>query len=95
MTDIRRLFWEEWNEEHIALHAVTRDEVEEACHGDFIVGEAYGGRIMLVGPTQAGRMLSVILAPRGRGVYYPVTARPASRKERELYQTQQGDAAND
>ncbi len=46
MTDIRRLLWEVWNEQHIARHDITRDEVEDACHGDFIVSEAYGGRIM-------------------------------------------------
>jgi uncharacterized DUF497 family protein len=94
MADIRRLFWDEWNEEHIARNAVTREEVEEVCRGDCIVAEAYGGRIMLLGPTTAGRMLSVILAPGGRGTYYPVTARAASRKERQLYQSEQGGAAN-
>jgi hypothetical protein len=36
-------------------------------------------------------MLAIILDPEGRGVYYPVTARPASRKERALYQREKGD----
>jgi len=41
-------------------------------------------------PTRKGRMLTVILAPKGENVYYAVTARPASRKERSLYTTHQG-----
>ena len=56
MPDIRRLFWEQQNEEHVARHEVARDEVEEVCHGAFIAGQAYGGRLMLIGPTQAGRL---------------------------------------
>jgi hypothetical protein len=36
-------------------------------------------------------MLAVILDPEEEeGVYYPVTARPASRKERRLYREQKG-----
>jgi len=45
---------------------------------------------MLIGPTLAARMLSVVLEPEGEGVFYPVTARPASRKERRRYQQEQG-----
>ena len=30
-------------------------------------------------------MLAVVLAPEGGGAYYPVTARPASQKERRRY----------
>src|SRR5438094_753078 len=74
MIVVRRLVWETGNELHIARHGVTRDEVEEVCHGDYIVAEGYSGRIMVVGPTHGGRTLAVVLAPRGRGTYFPVTA---------------------
>ena len=35
-------------------------------------------------------MLEVVLDPEGRGVYYVVTAHPASRKDRALYQQEKG-----
>lgn len=74
---------------HIAGHQVTPDEVEELCHGPHVDGEADKGRIILIGPTVAGRMLAAILDPEAQaGVYYPVSARPASRKERRKYEEQ-------
>ncbi|MBI2940112.1 MAG: BrnT family toxin [Chloroflexi bacterium] len=77
---------------HIAHHQVSPEEVEEVCHGQPMTSATYQGRIRVVGPTSAGRMLTVILAPRGQeqGVYYPVTARPASRRERRIFQDRQG-----
>jgi uncharacterized DUF497 family protein len=53
-----------------------------------IVRQAYHGRLMVIGPAQDGRMLAVVLDPEPSetGVYYPITARPASRKERRAYQ---------
>ena len=85
MTPIRRLIWDDWNTAHIARHAVVPDEVEEVCRGDFIMREGHSERIMLIGPTEAGRLLAVILSDEGEDTYYPVTARPASRQERRLY----------
>jgi uncharacterized DUF497 family protein len=37
-------------------------------------------------------MLAVVLDPEGEDVYYPVTARAASRKERRYYHQQKGGA---
>jgi len=77
---------------HIARHNVTPDEVEEVSHGPFIARQAYHGRLMLIGPTQEGRMLTVVLGPEPNegGVYYPVTARPASREDRYHYRDERG-----
>src|SRR5712692_7342635 len=89
MLTIRRLAWDPGNVAHIARHAVSQDEVEEVCHRDPFADAGKKGRIRLLGPTHAGRMLAVILDPEEEeGVYYPVTARPASRKERRLYREQ-------
>jgi uncharacterized DUF497 family protein len=86
MPSIRRLIWDAWNIAHIARHDVTSEEVEEVCHGDAFFSEnTYKGRIRVIGPNATGRLLTVILAPEGQGIYYPVTARPASRKERQRY----------
>ena len=80
MLVVRRLIWDPWNVAHIARHQVTPDEVEEVCHGDPIVQVGKQGRSLVFGPTQAGRMLAIVLDPEtGEGVYYPETARPASR----------------
>ncbi len=91
MIDIGRLIWDEWNIAHIARHGVTPEEVEQVCHGNYIVRGSYQQRVMLVGPTATGRMLAVVLDPEDAGTYYPITARPASRKERRLYGVEQGE----
>lgn len=84
---VKKLVWDSWNVDHIARHDVTQNEVEEICHGVFITRQAGKDRVMLVGSTTKGRMLAVVLGPRwNEDAYYPVTARPASRKERRLYQ---------
>ena len=86
MTDILRLIWDDWNIAHIARHAVVPEEVEQVCQGLPMFSETYGDRLRVVGPTRRRRMLTIILAPKEAGFYYPVTARPASRKERRRYQ---------
>ena len=86
MAFVRRLRWDAWNVDHIARHDVTPEEVEEVCHGQPMTSETYKERLRLIGPTSAGRMLTVILAPELQGAYYPITARPASRNERRRYE---------
>lgn len=91
MIVIRRLIWDSWNVSHIARHQVSPEEVEQVCHNDPFSDTGKKGRIRLIGPTDGGRMLSIILDPEEEaGVYYPVTARPASRKERRYYNEQKG-----
>ncbi len=89
MAFVRRLIWDAWNVAHIARHQVIPEEVEQACHTapETLTGKK--GRIILIGPTSARRMIAVVLESVGRGVFYPVTARTASRKERRYYQEQQ------
>ena len=79
------LTWNPWNVEHIARHDVTRTEVEEVCRSRLIFWESYGGRFVIVGRTLTERTLAVVLEPDNDGMYYVVTARPASRRERRLY----------
>ena len=90
MVVVRRLSWDPRNVAHIARHQVTPDEVEQVCRGRPVVLGRFGGRLILIGSTQGGRMLAAMLDPEGGDVYSPVTARPASRQERRYYQTQQG-----
>ena len=91
MLIVRRLIWDPWNVDHIARHHVTPEEVEAVCHGTPVINLTYKGRLRIVGPTRSRKMLPVILAPTNeQGVYYPVTARPADRKERRNYEQEQG-----
>lgn len=86
MLTINRLLWDTWNVAHIARHQVLPDEVVEVCEGDFSERLTYGGRFLLVGPTRHGRMCAVVLeSTEQANVFYPVTARPASRKERHAW----------
>lgn len=90
---VQRLRWDDWNKAHIArpAHEVAPEEVEEVCHRDYITLRSYKNRIVVIGPTATGRMLAVVLDPEGEGVYYTVSARPASRSERRYYREQRGE----
>ena len=91
---IVRLIWDDWNRDHIAKHAVLPGEAEEVIAGKPMVHETYKQRLQFVGPTLAGRMLSIVvgLVPDRPGVYYVFSARPASRKERNAYVQAQAQA---
>lgn len=86
MLVVRRLVWDSWNIDHIAKHGVTRDEVNEACHGDYSIRESYGKRLIMISPTKGGRLLAIVLAFKEEGVYYPVTAWRASGKLHRIYE---------
>lgn len=87
--------WDFWNVGHIFRHQVVSEEVEEVCHNRPVIWETYGGRLLVVGPTNSLRMLTAILAPIDDGVYYPVTARSASRQERRRYKAELMEDADD
>jgi uncharacterized DUF497 family protein len=89
--EIRKLIWDPWNVQHIARHDVRPQEVEEVCHNRYIVRNAKYGRLMLIGVTDLGRTLVVVLAREDEDVYYPITARPADRKERRIYSEEVGE----
>jgi hypothetical protein len=73
---------------HIARHHVTLDEVHQALAGDYAVGAAKLGRHKIIGVTDAGRCLAVIVArTETANRYQLVTARTAERAERHAYIT--------
>ena len=81
MIVVKELIWDEWNREHLARHEVSKEEVEEVCHGKYKAKASYRKRIQLSGETKNGRRLTIILSPEGRnlekyeeGIYYPITA---------------------
>jgi len=83
---VRKLVWDTWNISHIARHHVTSDEVEAICHGDpLILRGQQKNRLALIGLTEEERILAVILESKGHGIYYPITAYPADKKDIALY----------
>jgi uncharacterized DUF497 family protein len=82
---INELAWDEWNDEHIARHGVTQDEVEEIADSAPHILRSRGGTYRLIGQTFGGRLLTVVVSPRGSGVFYVVTARDADADERRAY----------
>jgi len=81
------LDWADWNRDHIAKHGVVAAEVEDVVAGDPVFRDIRKGRMMAIGPTRQGWMLAVVVGPvpHRPGVYYPFSARPASRQERRRY----------
>ena len=86
---IAELLWPRERVEHIARHAVTPDEVEEVCFSHSLVlrGKSHGQNPVyyVLGQTEAGRYLFVVVIqfPDGKG--YPVTARPMTDKEERRF----------
>lgn len=97
MVYIKQLIWDERNVAHITRHDVTPGEVEEVCQMSPVFKDSYKNRQLVIGPTKLGRMITVALDPEsGRAnVYYPVTAHPASRKERRRYKEEKEVEQND
>ena len=86
MITVRKLVWDEWNIAHIARHKVLPEEVEEICKTNCQTEDAQKGRIRITGITHAGRIISAFLDPEPQiDVYYTVSARDASKKERRSY----------
>ena len=84
---IDRLYWDDWNVEHIARHRVQPQEVGEvfASRGKQIY-LAWKGRYRTLGRTEAGRYLMIVFDhPSRRGAAYVVTARDMDDKERALF----------
>lgn len=98
MIHLRHLIWDDWNVSHIARHGVAQDEVDEVCHGHPItLRESYKNRLVLLGETQAGKVLAVVLGPfpdAPEGTFYPFTARPAHRSERRAYLEMRGESTS-
>ena len=62
------------------------EEVEQVCGNRPFVSKTRQLRLRVIGQTDSGRYLTVILAARSQGVYYPITAREATLAERQLLQ---------
>ncbi len=84
---IDELEWDDWKLEHVQKHGVTVTEVAEVSIANAMYRTTYKDRIMVTGPTSAGRMLTIVIgeSPYQRYRWYVFSARPASRAERRDY----------
>lgn len=85
--------WDEGNStKNSAKHAVTVEEVEAVFRsrqaaplGVQVSPAVDEQRLGIVGPTHSGRLLQVVFTLRA-GRVRPISARPAHRRERKLYE---------
>lgn len=83
---IDELVVEEDRQRHIEKHKVVIGEVFEIISGGYVFIKAKYGRWQLIGETQKGRILSIIIGERLKKYTYGfITARPANRKEKSFY----------
>lgn len=86
---IREFVWPGERVEHIALHGVEPEEVEEVCFGQALTLRAKSrGRspvYYVLGQTSAGRHLLCVVIQLPDGRAFPVTARPMTAKEKARY----------
>jgi uncharacterized DUF497 family protein len=85
---IDELVWDEWNEEHIGRHGVQPEEVEDAVFDDgsvFLKTTREGQlRYLVLGLSEDGRYLFVVLEPLSGARAYVVTARDDRRREAKI-----------
>ena len=72
-------------EAHIARHGVRLAEVDEVVFGSPFPTRTREGRRRLIGQTQGGRYLTVIVVSLGYGVYALIAARDADDAERRRH----------
>jgi uncharacterized protein len=86
---VNEIVWPIDRIEHIALHKIEPNEVEEVCFGQSLVlrAKSKSGNPLyyVLGQTKSGRYLLCVLIhfPDGKG--YPVTARDMTQKEKNRY----------
>ncbi len=86
------ILWDDNNVTHIARrHGVTPSEAEQVVFSEKALrrdaSSVRAGRLVVLGPTEAGRLLAVVLdRPSAGGFAYCVTARPMSAHERRDYE---------
>ena len=83
---IKKLIWDAYNTEHIKKHKVAVDEAEEIGKNFISHKKGKSGRYLVVGRS-GSRLISLVVKRKKIGIYYLVTARDSSRKERrEIYE---------
>ena len=82
---IKGFIWDDENVAHIARHAVSPDEVEEALVGDAVVLRGGDDRYLAYGRSENDRWLFAVYVTRSRGRVRVLTARDMTDREKRLY----------
>ncbi len=77
--------WDEDSIEHIAKHRVEPEEVEEVLSGRYLLRRGRKQRYYVLGRTEAGRYLFIVLARWGRHSFRVITARDMTKTEQRLF----------
>jgi len=78
----------EWDEDsiaHISRHGVEPEEVEETLEGRYIFRRGRGGTYYVLGRSESGRHLFVVLGRKLSGSYRVVTTRDMTSAERRWF----------
>lgn len=78
--------WTAWSENHVARHAVSPQEVEEALFAQpRWITKGRNDTTLVHGRTDAGRLLLVVTVAEGNGVAFVVTARELEEREKRTF----------
>jgi len=77
--------WDDASIEHIARHNIDPDEVDSLFSGRYLLERGRQGRYCVLGQSENGRYLFVVLAPLGGGRYLVVTAREMTDAEHRRF----------
>ena len=85
---VRKLVWDDWNIAHIARRQITPEGIDWLLAGmqprpRFDRGRS--GTLAVWGKDKQDRYLLLILAERSTGIYYLVTARPMTTREKSRF----------
>lgn len=85
---VRKLVWDDWNNAHIARRQITPEDIDWLLAGmqprpRFDRGRS--GTLAVWGKDKRDRYLLLILTERSPGIYYPVTARPMTNREKNRF----------
>lgn len=88
------LVWDDWNEEHIARHQIGPEEVEEVVFDPGALTLRTRGDMappyLVLGLTEGGRYLFVVLEPISGHRAYVVTARDMTDEEKRRFKSRRG-----
>ena len=79
---VKEIVFDAWNIKHVRKHNVKPEEIFEAARNLIYHRVTYKNRYLAIGISEK-RLITLILKRENTGRYYLVTARDASKKERE------------
>ena len=79
---ITTLLWDEENVHHIARHGVEPAEVEEVCFSNPLILRGRDDLHYVMGQSESGRYLFVVIRAKGKGRARVITARNMTESEK-------------